>query len=147
MPFATTHASAYQRAAGRYSGDAVSTASPAKLVVLLYDRLVLDLARAHQAQLDGNRALAGENLIHAQDIVAELLSSLDVHAWDGGPQLARLYTWLIAEMVRANVSGDQTKTSACRGIADELRQAWSEAEALTSTRVASGSTAAVGLTG
>ncbi len=170
MPLLTTQAGAYQRAAGRYSGDAVSTASPAKLVVLLYDRLVLDLARARQAQLDGKRPVANENLIHAQDIVAELLSSLDVTAWDGAPQLSRLYSWLIAEMVRANVSGDHTKTKGCLDIAEELlakcaaaniildiaeelRQAWTEAEVQlsaarpTSTRPTSSGLTSVGLTG
>lgn len=153
MPLLTTQAGAYQRAAGRYSGDAVSTASPAKLVVLLYDRLVLDLARARQAQLDGKRPVANDNLIHAQDIVAELLSSLDVTAWDGAPQLSRLYSWLLAEMVRANVSGDHTKTKGCLDIAEELRQAWTEAEAQlsaarpTSTRPTSSGLTSVGLTG
>lgn len=145
--FATTQASAYQRAAGRYSGDAVSTASPAKLVVLLYDRLVMDLARARQAQGAGNRTLAGDNLIHAQDIVAELLSSLDVGAWEGGPQLARLYTWLLAEMVRANVSGDPARTTGCLDVAEELRQAWTEAEALSATRAPGPGLSRVGLTG
>lgn len=147
MPLVTTQGSAYQRAAGRYSGDAVSTASPAKLVVLLYDRLVLDLARARQAQLDGDRSVASSNLTHAQDIVAELLSSLDVTAWDGGPQLARLYTWLITEMVRANVSGDPMKTKGCIGIAEELRQAWTEAESLAATRGRGAGLPGVGLTG
>ncbi len=65
---------------------------------MLYDRLVLDLARGRQAQLDGDREAANEQLGHAQDIVAELLSSLDVDAWEGGPGLASLYRWLLREL-------------------------------------------------
>lgn len=143
-----TNATAYQRAAGRYSGDAVSTASPARMLVLLYDRLVLDLARARQAQIDGERQVASDNLTHAQDIVAELLSSLDVDAWDGGPQLARLYTWLISEMVRANVSKDPQMTAGCLEVADSLRQAWTQAESAGAAPIGtSASIPLVGLTG
>ncbi|HEX8498406.1 MAG TPA: flagellar export chaperone FliS [Actinomycetales bacterium] len=149
--FPTSGQSAYQRAAGRYSSQSIgTTSSPARLLVLLYDRLVLDLSRAHQAQLDGDRESASTNIVHAQDIVAELLSTLDVDAWDGGPQLARLYTWLMGEMIRANVSMDATKTLACREICDSLRQAWAQAEleALTSTTtVPATSLPLVGLTG
>jgi flagellar protein FliS len=118
---------AYQRAAGRYGSDATATASPAKLVVMLYDRLALDLARAQQAQVDGNRETSHENLSHAQEIVAELLASLDVGAWDGGANLASLYRWLIREMVTANVRMDAQRTSDCLSVVEPLRLAWTEA--------------------
>ena len=62
-PLPQSGAGAYQRAAGRYGSDATATASPARLVVMLYDRLALDLARAHGVTgqylpLDGNGAAA-----------------------------------------------------------------------------------------
>ena len=40
------------------------------------------------------------NIAHAQDIVAELLSSLDTDAWDGAANLASLYRWLLARADR-----------------------------------------------
>lgn len=118
---------AYQRAAGRYGSEAAATASPAKLVVMLYDRLVLDLARGRQAQLDGDREVANEQLGHAQDIVAELLSSLDVDAWEGGPGLASLYRWLLRELMAANVRMDAGRTAGCLAVVEPLRDAWTEA--------------------
>ncbi|WP_380161793.1 flagellar export chaperone FliS [Kineococcus sp. R86509] len=113
------------RSASRYLGDSLSTASPAALLVMLYDRLVLDLQRAEDAQRAGDRQTAHTNLVHAQAIVAELQTSLDVEAWDGGPGLLALYTWLIQELAVANISGDADKTAACRTVTVEpLAEAW-----------------------
>ncbi|HEX4728257.1 MAG TPA: flagellar protein FliS, partial [Jatrophihabitans sp.] len=62
-------------ARARYLADAVATATPAKRIVLLYDRLWLDIQRA-QAGLDSADPTARDHLQHAQRIVAELLGSL-----------------------------------------------------------------------
>ncbi|HET8615246.1 MAG TPA: flagellar export chaperone FliS [Actinomycetales bacterium] len=139
LPMATT----YQRAAGRYADDSVATASPARLLVLLYDRLVLDLARGEHAQRAGDRSLAASSLGHAQEILAELLSSLDQGAWDGGPRLAAVYTWLLKEVSGAVVSGDAERTAECRRCVEPLRDAWSTAatETTASQPVLTGATA------
>src|SRR3954467_3203093 len=90
----------------RYLGDTVNTASPGKLLVMLYDRLILDLSRGEQAITDGNRPEASRQLLHAQDILAELLASLDTSVWEGGPGLAGLYGFLLTELIGANIKGD-----------------------------------------
>jgi flagellar secretion chaperone FliS len=110
----------------KYLADAVETASPAKLLTMLYDRLVLDLDRAARALRDGDQA-ASQNLLHAQDILAELMSSLDVHAWDGGPGLMSVYTYLTSELITANVTSDAAKVDACLALVSPLRDAWHEA--------------------
>lgn len=110
--------------------DSLSTASPAKLLTMLYDRLVLDLDRAKAAQEAGDRAAAGEQLKHAQDIVLELRSSLRLDVWDGAAGLSALYTYLWTELVKANVTCDPALTQSCRDLVEPLRQAWHEAAAL-----------------
>ncbi|WP_432571709.1 flagellar export chaperone FliS [Kineococcus sp. SYSU DK005] len=123
---ATTFGRAAQ--ANRYRDDALATASPAALLVMLYDRLVLDLQRAEQAQRTGDRQTAHTNLVHAQDIVAELQSSLKVDAWEGAAGLSSLYTWLRSELVATNLSGDAERTAACRvDIVEPLAESWREA--------------------
>ena len=89
----------------RYLGDSVATASPQQLLVMLYDRLALDLERAELAVSDGDRARANEELLHAQEIVLELLASLQVDVWEGGPRLAALYDWLVSELIQAQPEG------------------------------------------
>jgi flagellar secretion chaperone FliS len=111
----------------RYVGDAVTTASPQRLLVMLYDRLALDLERAQAALAEGDRQEASGQLQHAQDIVLELRSSLQVDAWEGGPRLAALYTWLISELVQANVKADRNRVASCRQVVEPLRDAWRQA--------------------
>ena len=86
-----------------YLQASVETASPARLLVMLYDRLVLDCRRAVAAQESGDQRGRRIQLLHAQDIVAELQSSLRPDAWDGGQALNGLYTHLLVQLVRANV--------------------------------------------
>src|SRR3954471_13079440 len=113
----------------RYMGDAVTTASPQRLLVMLYDRLALDLERAEMALSAGDRAEGAAQLQRAQDVVFGLLESLQVDAWEGAPRLAALYNWLIAELGRAVVKGDLRRVADCRRIVEPLREAWTEAAA------------------
>jgi flagellar protein FliS len=113
----------------RYFSDGVSTASPQQLLVMLYDRLALDLERGHAALVAGDRQTASDQLKHAQDIILELRASLDVDAWEGGPRLAGIYAWLLTELIQANVKGDVRRVADCRKIVEPLRDAWREAAA------------------
>jgi flagellar protein FliS len=113
----------------RYLGDTVATASPQQLLVMLYDRLALDLERAESALIAADREEASAQLQHAQDIVFELQGSLKVDVWEGGPRLASLYSWLISELITANVKGDLRRVGDCRKIVEPLRDAWTEAAA------------------
>ena len=117
----------------RYLGDSVATASPQRILVMLYDRLVLDLERAEMALDTGDRTEAAAQIQHAQDIVFELRESLRVDAWEGGPRLAALYSWMIIELVQAGVKRDRNRVTACRQIAEPLRDAWRQAAATLAT--------------
>ena len=107
-----------------FATTAKATATPQALLVMLYDRLVLDLQRAESAY--GLNDLAGVNrhLNHAQDIITELSGALDVKAWDGGPALASLYDYLLAELMGANVAKDVERIAAARAVVEPLRDAW-----------------------
>jgi flagellar protein FliS len=118
--YATTARNAYVQ-------SSVETASPARLLVMLYDRLVLDIQRGLEAQRAGNRPEAHNQLVHAQEIVIHLRSTLTVEAWDGGPGLASLYDWLHTELIKANVRKDATITEGCLGIARDLADTWKQA--------------------
>jgi flagellar protein FliS len=111
----------------RYLADSVSTASPARLLVMLYDRLVLDLGQAEEALRAGDRETGAARLEHAQDIVMELHSSLDQSVWDGAAGLAGLYGFLISELIRANVRADADLAASCRALVEPLRDAWRQA--------------------
>ena len=114
----------------RYLQDSISTASPGKLLLMLYDRLVLDLGKAEEALRADDRDKAYDLMNHAQEIVLELRVSLDVEAWSGGPGLASLYGFLLTELIGANIARDADRVAGCRTLVEPLRDAWREAAAL-----------------
>lgn len=118
-----------------YMDASVATASPARLLVMLYERLVLDVRKAMTAQQQGDHAEAHTQLLHAQDIVLELRATLDVDAWEGGPGLASIYDFLHLQLVRANISRDVATTEGCLRLVEDLCATWREA-ALAAAQVA-----------
>jgi flagellar protein FliS len=110
-----------------YMDASVATASPAKLLVMVYERLALDCRRALDAQRTGDHATAHEQLLHAQDIVTELHSSLKVDLWAGGPAMSSLYDYLHSQLVQANVKRDQALTEECLALVTDLCETWREA--------------------
>jgi flagellar protein FliS len=115
----------------RYLAEAVATASPGQLLVMLYDRLVVDLVHAEQALAAGDREASSERLLHAQDIIVELSATLDVAAWDGAAGLIQLYGFVLVELIKANVHRDLERVIACRGLIEPLRDSWREALSAT----------------
>ncbi|MGY3381131.1 flagellar protein FliS [Arthrobacter sp. TE12231] len=123
----TSFGSAAQR--NQYLADSVLSAPPARLLTMLYDRLLLDLGRAETAQQGANWPVAAENLLHAQAIIAELTSSLKVDAWDGADGLLGIYNYAFTALVNANIQRDQALTREAIDLLEPLRQAWHEAAA------------------
>jgi flagellar protein FliS len=110
-----------------YARDAILNASPARLLTMLYDRLLLDLQRAEIAQEIEDWSTATEQLLHAQDILAELTSSLKVDEWDGAEGLLGVYTFASKALVFANIHRDVDSTRVCITLLEPLRQTWHEA--------------------
>ncbi len=110
---------------GAYLSSSVVTASPSTLLVMLCDRLVLDIQRAVQARRAD--APAHEHLLHAQDIVMELQASLRPDGWSGAAALASLYSFLHSSLVRANVGRDLNVMEDCLHLATQIQETWRDA--------------------
>ncbi|BEL11177.1 flagellar export chaperone FliS [Actinoplanes sichuanensis] len=111
----------------RYLQDSINTASPARLLIMLYDRLILDLMHGEEAFRNDDRVLANEKITHAQEIVLELRVTLDLEAWDGAPGLASLYGFVLTELIGANIQRDADRVAGCRALLEPLRDAWRDA--------------------
>ncbi|MFG1610120.1 flagellar export chaperone FliS [Actinoplanes sp. NPDC049265] len=116
----------------RYLADSINTASPGKLLVMLYDRLVMDLMQGEESLRASDRDTASEKLTHAQEIILELRTTLDLDAWSGAPGLANLYGFLLTELIGANIRREPDRVAACRALVEPLRDAWREAAAQAS---------------
>jgi flagellar protein FliS len=129
-PFSSPYAASSATPGGvplAYLQSSVETASPSKLLVMLYERLVLDCRRAVVAQEAGDHPVAHNNLLHAQDIVVELQSSLRPGVWEGSEALSSIYSHLMVKLVQANVQRDVAITSHCLDMVVGLADAWREA--------------------
>lgn len=115
----------------QYLQNAVLSASPARLLVMLFDRLYLDMQRAEHAIVSGDPKAAGPHLLHAQDIVTELTATLKVDVWQGAKNVQALYLFLYSELVNANVSKDLGDVQECKELVEELRDTWTQAAQLT----------------
>ena len=111
----------------QYNRDAILSASPIRLLTMLYDRLLLDLERAEAAHGKQEWEVASENLLHAQAILTELASSLKTDVWDGGETLMALYTYVSSALIAANVQRDVSRVREAITLLDPLRQGWHEA--------------------
>jgi flagellar protein FliS len=110
-----------------YLAATVETANPAQLLVMLCERLNLDVERAVEALRAGRKSDAHGPLLHAQEIVLELNASLKVDSWSGGPGLAALYDFLHGQLVKANVAKDLAIAESCLTLVAELRDTWRDA--------------------
>lgn len=126
----------------------VKTASPAQIVVMLYEEAVRQCDRALDLMTDeGGRNPRHVEKINAalgkaQDIVTELMAGLDFDAGgDIAQDLFALYVWFNRELMEANVEKNEKRVRAVRGQLDSLRGAWAEA----ATKAQSGGAGQVGV--
>ena len=109
-----------------YLTDSVMTASPSELIVMLYERLELDLARAARALriVPVELEAAHHALVHAQEVVMGLRASLRTEVWTGGEDLLAIYEWLSARLLAANLSKDPADVEECAQLVAPLAAAW-----------------------
>jgi flagellar secretion chaperone FliS len=124
----------YTAARARYASDSTDTASPARLLTMLYDRLVSDLAAAEASMHRGEISITGDRIGRAQEILLELATTLDIEAWPEGEPLRRLYFWMVSELWTARLRKNPQKVAECRQLMEPLRDAWRMAAIQTSQR-------------
>jgi flagellar secretion chaperone FliS len=115
---------AYRDAASSYLNRAVETAPGPQVLVMLYDRLAVDIEVADRSIDEPDHFAANAAIQHAQQIVAVLRHSLQPDGFDGGDRLLAIYEFLTRHLVEANLSKDQAILRECAAIVAPLRDAW-----------------------
>lgn len=124
--------SAYARHAEAYRKQAVLTASPGQLVLMLYDGVLRFIAQAKEAFNEPAESHRRIERIHtslerATNILAELQSNLDLSAGgDYAENLDRLYDYYQRRLVEANMRKDVGPALEVEQLVQALREAWAE---------------------
>jgi flagellar protein FliS len=113
-----------------YRTNSIATASPARLLVMLFERLVLDAERGQAAIAAGHHEEANRQLQHAQAIVSELQATLDVDGMPAGRELLSLYDYLQRKLIAANVERDEVAAAEAVWLAKDLCDTWRQAALL-----------------
>ncbi|MBX3200902.1 MAG: flagellar export chaperone FliS [Labilithrix sp.] len=117
-------------AASRYRGVQLNTASPAQLVVMLYDGMLRFVGEADDALTRGDRARAGERIGRAIAIVDELAATLDpAHAPELAENLIALYGFCKRRLFDANLNRDRDALADVVASLTPLREAWASVAA------------------
>lgn len=112
----------------QYQQTQVSTSSPEKILLMLYDGAINFSRIAQEKAANGDKSERGKYVSKAQAIVAELMNTLD-HETGGviAARLEQLYLYIINEYVQANVNNSVSSLGNTIKILSMLRDTWAEA--------------------
>ncbi|MEE2754171.1 MAG: flagellar export chaperone FliS, partial [Candidatus Latescibacterota bacterium] len=108
----------------QYRQVQISTASPGKLILLLYQGAIKALKKANELIDRKEFGEKGDQLIKAQDIIMELNLALDMKAGEISSSLQQLYTYAYRKLVVANLEVDKDGIQEVIGLLENLYEAW-----------------------
>jgi flagellar protein FliS len=108
----------------RYQHTAAQTADGGQLLLMSYEATLRWLSRAEAAIQQDKIEEAHQGLMNAQEILRNLKLNLDHSASDVAGNLDRIYDYLIAELVWANVHKDLDRIRNVRDMITPLLDAW-----------------------
>jgi flagellar protein FliS len=111
-----------------YLKQKVMTASPAALLVMLYDACVKNIKLA-KISLDeyGDLMATNNHLLKAQSIISELISCLDMNV-GLSEDLLKLYDFMLRELRAANIKKDLSNLDALIPLLNSMAETWRELE-------------------
>ncbi|QAT50668.1 flagellar export chaperone FliS [Caproiciproducens sp. NJN-50] len=114
----------------QYQEQSILTMSRGELLVKLYDELLKSLRYASilfgQEQMEGAKKYTAK----AKDIVNYLFAILD-DRYSISASLKQIYSRILGQIIKANVSGDPAVLNEVISAVQELRTAWATAEKAT----------------
>ncbi|MBF8437861.1 flagellar export chaperone FliS [Halanaerobiaceae bacterium Z-7014] len=116
------------KASEQYAQTKIQTASGGDLVVMLYQGCIKFMRLAKKSMEEDNIHNTNEYLIRSQDIIMELLTTLDGEkGGEVATNLAALYEYMYRELIQANMKKDPEKIDQVESMMLELLEAWKEA--------------------
>ena len=113
----------------------VETSSQGKLIVMLFNGAIQRAEEAKRQLAKGRTEGVHNNLLRAQDIVAELRNALDMKAAIA-KQLDRIYEYFQHLLIKANIRKDSSPLEEVITHLTAMRNTWQEAFANAATQEA-----------
>jgi flagellar protein FliS len=104
----------------------VETASQGKLVVMLFNGAIQRAEEAKRQLTKGKCDAVHNNLVRAQDIVAELRGALNMNAGPVADNLDRVYEYFQHLLVAANIRKEPGPIDECIDLMTTIRNTWQE---------------------
>lgn len=108
-----------------YQNNQVNTASKEKLLMMLYDGAIKFLRLSIKAMKEKNIEKTNQYLIRTQDIISELMITINFDAGDIAKNLHSLYDFMNYELIQANIEKDINRVENICGMMSDLRNTWS----------------------
>jgi flagellar protein FliS len=112
-----------------YQETSVASANPIRLVIMLYDRLVIDMQKAIDGIHSGDAEARTQNISHAMECVDHLQSNLNMQ---GGGEAAnflwRFYTQLRAKLLESQMKQSENTLKGQIWLVQQVRAEWDKAE-------------------
>jgi flagellar protein FliS len=110
-----------------YKTNQVTSASPKKLLIMLYDEAIKSIRLAEISAEKKNFENVNKYLNKAQDIISEFMVTLNFEA---GGQIAKnlysLYDYMYRRLVTANIAKDTAPMTEVREYLEELKETWAQ---------------------
>lgn len=100
----------YNKYIKQYQTSNITTATPEKLMILLFDGAIQFLQKAKNAILENNFKERSANIDGARKIIRELMRTIDLeNGNDVSKQLFKLYNRMAMDLIKANVQKNSAK--------------------------------------
>ena len=109
----------------QYREQSVLTAGPGELVLMLYDGCLKQIRLARLAINENMTAERNNSLQKAQEIVSELINTLDFD-YELSDSLYALYDYFLNELITANVENSTNRLDSIESLLVELRDTWEQ---------------------
>ncbi len=107
----------------KYRQQNVMIANPVELIIMLYDGCIKNMKLATIAMDENNIQESNLYLIKAQDIVTELVMSLDFK-YPIANELFDLYDFILSSLREINISKDSSGIQPLIDMLNELKKSW-----------------------
>ncbi len=112
----------------QYHTQQIQTASPEKILILLYDGAIQFVNKAKIALEKNDIAETHNNIVGCENIILEFMNTLDMElGGDLAKNLYSLYEFLYHTLVKANIKHDMEKLDLVLHHLTELRKTWQQA--------------------